>query len=578
MRFKRILALLLAAALALAVLVGCGGGQQSAAQALLKLLDGKYPNISIEIDPELEADLRQAIRKAEAENAGDDAAVIRAALETALGSTITFRYLGDGQKGDTAFDLVFYAGSDPDKAAQAAYSQWNATFSNVPADGKYDTSLAMVETNSGVWMLVKATVEKAGTVDKPDSEPVTLQGIAIAQQPDQIKYKDGEAFDPSGMKITATYSDGSKKTIDGTSADVTFSTKNITKGITSVTVFYGGKQTAVSVECITLNQITVKLDQTEYAVNEKLTSDNVTVQAVYSDNTITEIIELNKCSFKLNNDPISLPYTFLKGGNYDLTVTYDGMTSNPVKIHVTDQNGYHEEENGTYVVTGTDGLQKLFENPDIDALSATITLTTDQTVTGTFGDSSHPFTGTLQSEDPNEKVTITLSNSGLFAQVGEADKGSYSNGLVQNIIIKVSGQINGQLYNGACYVGVVAGINYGAITGCELINSSGFNQIYQRGLESVLYMYMGGIAGKNSGQISNCTSSIGITADYRSYLDFSNYICYTGGIVGYNTNGGSVSDCDSTAQTMLLFTPSKDPVWYVGVLIGYDEETKRPVN
>ena len=43
---------------------------------------------------------------------------------------------------------------------------------NVPADGKYDTSLAMVETNSGVWMLVKATVEKAGRTDKPDSEPV----------------------------------------------------------------------------------------------------------------------------------------------------------------------------------------------------------------------------------------------------------------------------------------------------------------------------------------------------------------------------------------------------------------------
>ena len=166
---KKLLALLLASALALGLLAGCGGGE-SVASALLKLLDGRYPNISIEIDPDLEADLRQAIRKAEAENAGDDAAVIRAALETALGSTITFRNLRNGQKGETAFDLVFYAGSDPDKAAQAAYSQWNPILSNVPDDGKYDTSLAMVETNSGVWMLVKATVEKAGTVDKPDTD------------------------------------------------------------------------------------------------------------------------------------------------------------------------------------------------------------------------------------------------------------------------------------------------------------------------------------------------------------------------------------------------------------------------
>ena len=166
---KKLLALLLAAALALGLLAGCGGGE-SVASALLKLLDGRYPNISIEIDPDLEADLRQAIRKAEAENAGDDAAVIRAALEKLVGSTVTFRNLRNGQKGETAFDLVFYAGSDPDKAAQAAYSQWDPILSNVPADGKYDTSLAMVETNSGVWMLVKATVEKAGTVDKPDKD------------------------------------------------------------------------------------------------------------------------------------------------------------------------------------------------------------------------------------------------------------------------------------------------------------------------------------------------------------------------------------------------------------------------
>ena len=169
MHFKKLLALLVSAALMLSLLAGCGNGE-SAVQALLKLLDGRYPNISIEIDHDLEADLRQAIRKAEAENAGDDAAVIRAALETALGSTITFRYLGDGQQGDTTFDLVFYAGSDPDKAAQAAYSQWNLVFANVPDDGKYDTALAMVETENGVWMLVKATVEKAGTVDKPDKD------------------------------------------------------------------------------------------------------------------------------------------------------------------------------------------------------------------------------------------------------------------------------------------------------------------------------------------------------------------------------------------------------------------------
>ena len=168
MQLKKLLALLLSAALALSLLAGCGG--ESVARSLLALLDGKYANVSVEMDPDLEADLRQAIRTAESENAGDDAAAIRAALETLLGSKVTFRKLGEGQQGDTAFDLIFYAGADPDKAAQSAYSQWNGTFSNLPDDGLYTAALAQVQTENGVWLLVQATVDKAGSRDD-DDEP-----------------------------------------------------------------------------------------------------------------------------------------------------------------------------------------------------------------------------------------------------------------------------------------------------------------------------------------------------------------------------------------------------------------------
>ena len=176
MQLKKLLALLLSAALALSLLAGCGG--ESVARSLLALLDGKYANVSVEMDPDLEADLRQAIRTAESENAGDDAAVIRAALETLLGSKVTFRKLGEGQQGDTAFDLIFYAGADPDKAAQSAYSQWNGTFSNLPDDGLYTAALAQVQTENGVWLLVQATVDKAGSRDDgPDDVVVKGTGF-----------------------------------------------------------------------------------------------------------------------------------------------------------------------------------------------------------------------------------------------------------------------------------------------------------------------------------------------------------------------------------------------------------------
>ena len=96
---KKVTALLVSAALVLALLAGCGGGQQSVARTLLNLLDGKYTNVSVEMDSELEADLRQVLR----ENEADDLAAIRADLAlTDAVPLIPF----SAEKGDGREDLV----------------------------------------------------------------------------------------------------------------------------------------------------------------------------------------------------------------------------------------------------------------------------------------------------------------------------------------------------------------------------------------------------------------------------------------------------------------------------------------
>ena len=110
---KKLLALLLAAALALSLLAGCGGKNQSLAQIILNLLDNQYTNVTVEIDPDLEAALRKAVSGAETKEE------IRAALEELLGPGISFRLLGDGQKGDTAWNLILYPGNDPDAAGRS---------------------------------------------------------------------------------------------------------------------------------------------------------------------------------------------------------------------------------------------------------------------------------------------------------------------------------------------------------------------------------------------------------------------------------------------------------------------------
>ncbi|OUP26304.1 GLUG motif-containing protein [Faecalibacterium sp. An192] len=164
---KKVTALLVSAALVLALLAGCGGGQQSVARTLLNLLDGKYTNVSVEMDSELEADLRQAVRGAETK------AEIRAALENILGPGISFQLLGDGQKGDTAWNLILYPGSDPDAAGRSGFVEWNKVFSALPKDGQYTAQVAMIETDNGYALLVQATVDRAGSRDddNDDDEP-----------------------------------------------------------------------------------------------------------------------------------------------------------------------------------------------------------------------------------------------------------------------------------------------------------------------------------------------------------------------------------------------------------------------
>lgn len=591
MQIRKWLALLVSAALALSLLAGCGNGE-SVARSLLNLLDGKYANVSVEMDPDLEADLRQAIRTAEAEseNETDDEAAIRAALETLLGSTITFRYLGEGQQGDTAFDLIFYAGADPDKAAQAAYSQWNPIFSNVPDDGKYGTGLAMVETENGVWMLVKATVEKAGTEDKP--EPAAVTGISVSTQPKKTQYNPGEDFDPDGMVITVTYSDGSTKIIssDYSSKGVTWSPANINAD-TTVTITYGGKTDTVAVKLITLESIDVSGDyQTEYKVNDSFNPTGMVVTAHYSDKSsiiISGSYDENGVTWE--------PVTFNTIGPHDVTITYTDdenrskFTLIPVTVaDIVVGTGYKFDKTANKAtITGGTGLQELFDNSEVDALSATIILETDQTVTGAFGDYNNPFTGTLQSE-AGKKYTITLSSKsgqtrtlGLFDQVGNNSMYGKGGGTVKNLKIQLAADISftGDTQNCS---GAVAGTNYGTIRNCDVdLNGYSITDTYGDGEGGGATCAVGGIVGWNEGTISSCSVSMGageIAAEYRCELGTA----AAGGIAGSNTHGrlsdGTVTDCTVTGSGTITATLTLTPSSYenptkiaaAGGLVGYN--------
>ncbi len=64
-----------------------------------------------------------------------------------------------------------------------------------------------------------------------------LEGITVTTLPAQTVYSVGQSFDPTGMKVTATYDDGEERTVTGT---ITTDTSTLTQsaGVQTVTVRY----------------------------------------------------------------------------------------------------------------------------------------------------------------------------------------------------------------------------------------------------------------------------------------------------------------------------------------------------
>ena len=163
---RKILAVLLAAAMALSLLAGCGGGK-ALSQVIVDLLDNLYSNVSVEADSDLTAALKQA-----AAEGGTEEEILSRMIEILnhKGGSITFTLLGSGQQGNHAVTLYFQTGTDPDAAARNALAQWAGTLGTLPDDGSYQGDVAMIETENGYYIALDVEVLKAGKPDKPDKD------------------------------------------------------------------------------------------------------------------------------------------------------------------------------------------------------------------------------------------------------------------------------------------------------------------------------------------------------------------------------------------------------------------------
>lgn len=100
------------------------------------------------------------------------------------------------------------------------------------------------------------TTAKTTTTATVASANITVSSIAIKSNPTKTEYVVGDKLDTTGLKLTATYSDKSTKTI---TSGFTCNVSSLTKaGTTKVTVTYGKKTTTFTVNVSEVLKITAQ--------------------------------------------------------------------------------------------------------------------------------------------------------------------------------------------------------------------------------------------------------------------------------------------------------------------------------
>lgn len=144
-----------------------------------------------------------------------------------------------------------------------------------------------------------------------------ITGIAVTTPPEKTVYGWGESFDPTGMRVSAVYD-------DGTAGDITdkcvFSPSAfLTAGEQALTVCYENFTAAISVTVrkVRYIRVTGKPDKAVYMVGDSLETDGMVVTVTYEDDSTREITEGFRC----------LQTELDTAGNTWITVTYGGTAT-----------------------------------------------------------------------------------------------------------------------------------------------------------------------------------------------------------------------------------------------------------
>jgi len=205
----------------------------------------------------------------------------------------------------------------------------------------------------------------------------------------------------------------------------------------------------------------------------------------------------------------------------------------------------------------------------------TYTGTNNYTPIGLYVYGGDGFQGTFDGQG-NTISGIYCTGDGLTGEEESLGLFGWNQGTVRNVTLSgcrfaSANNENDDYDNDAIYVyiGSIAGINNrtGSITGCTVTGCtvSRTRTAYANRFET----FIGGIAGDNTGNITDCTYSGSVTGTYSgSNINTGCCTFRIGGIAGISENGGSITGCGSDAAVSCSAPNVSAPSLSVGGIAG----------
>ena len=244
------------------------------------------------------------------------------------------------------------------------------------------------------------------------SSTKTLSSISVSTAPAKTNYTAGEYFDPTGLVITRTYSDGTSDTYaySGHTSEFGFSPNTSTALTTSnksVTITYSGKSTtqAITVSAAkTLSSISVSTapSKTIYIEGQNFDPTGLVIRRTYSDSTYDIYTYVNHTS-EFTFSPTTS--TSLTTSHTSVTITYSGKsTSQSITVSAKSLSSIEVSNQKTTFTKG-----------ETFSFGGTVTATFNNDTTADVT-SSASFSGYNLNTLGNQMVTVSYTLGGITKQ------------------------------------------------------------------------------------------------------------------------------------------------------------------